>query len=59
MCSVHLVEEGTRKSKDLGGSVRQCHVTRRICLERLKDVFLEGSYLGSLGVELVPRNKLV
>jgi hypothetical protein len=28
-----LVEEGIQKSKDLGGSARQCHVARKICLE--------------------------
>jgi hypothetical protein len=51
--------EDIRKSKDLGGDARQCHIAR-ICLKRLKDVFLRerrvvGSCLGSLRADLVPR----
>jgi hypothetical protein len=35
------------------------HIAKRICLERLKDVILEGSCLGSLGANLVPLNIVV
>ncbi len=69
ICNVHvnserrieksLVEEGIRKSKDLGGSVRQCHIARRICLKRLKNIFLERSCLGSLEADLAPLNTIV
>jgi hypothetical protein len=56
-----LVEEGIRKSKYLGGDARQCHIARRICLERLKNIFLRvrGSCLGSLGADLVPLSIIV
>jgi hypothetical protein len=54
-----LGKECIQKSKDLGGSVRQCHIARKICLERLKGVFLEGSCLGSLGADLGPLNTAV
>jgi hypothetical protein len=37
------VKEGIRKSKDLGGGdMRQYHLTRRLYLERLKNLFLGG-----------------
>lgn len=51
-----LVEEDIRQSKDLGGSARQCYIARKIWFKRLKDIFLEGSCLGSLGADLAPPN---
>jgi hypothetical protein len=36
----NLVEESMRKSKEMGGSARRCHVARKICLK------IKGCILG-------------
>jgi len=45
------LEEGIRMSKELGGSARQCHVARIICLE------IEGCIFGGALFGL-PRSRL-
>jgi hypothetical protein len=35
------------------------HVARRICLWKLKNIFLEGSCLGFLGADLVSPNMII
>ena len=47
------VEEGMRKSKELGGSARRCYLATKICLE-IEGCILGGSCLGSLGADLAP-----
>lgn len=49
----NVVEEGMRKSKELGGSAGRCHAARRICLE-IKGCIFGGFLFGFPGSRLGP-----